>query len=467
MNEDEKVIIGSIFNNLDLLWEIEGAEDYFSDDGRKLIKGLRDWSQSKTSEKIDFLFLSERSGVPLKEVSDLISAQYVDPTREGFKFRLERIKSESIVREGLSKLNSILREYARTGILQKDEILKLIRMISYRLEGGGIKILNLKQIKEEPVNWIWPRYIPLRKVTALGGLAGIGKTTFLIDLISRLTLRRTAPDGSPLNGDRILILNGEHELADVVKHKISLAGGDEEKIFCFSQNENSNPIFLDDETSISKLIRVIREYHPDLLICDPFFSFLKNTKLNEAVSVRQVLNPLLKIANDFNVGVVIVIHLNKSELQPALFRFAGSHQLIAAAHSAFILGRHPQERERRVLAAVKVKLCAEPPAISFTFDQDGIPTDYKVEEQIEADDVTRPLQPESPYLVDRACNWLKGFLADGPKPAREIFAEAQKQGLSEITVRRAKNRLNVRSECRGSFNNKVWYWGLNDDFYAN
>src|SRR5215210_1671047 len=67
---------------------------------------------------------------------------------------------------------------------------------------------------------------------------------------------------------------------------------------------------------------------------------------------------------------------------------------------------------------------------------------------------------ESLKARDRAIDWLKRELADGPRKAAELFAAAVEVGIPERTLERAKKELPAKSHRtwdpkaeRGE-----WYW---------
>lgn len=69
----------------------------------------------------------------------------------------------------------------------------------------------------------------------------------------------------------------------------------------------------------------------------------------------------------------------------------------------------------------------------------------------------------SPTLVgnrprDRAKEWLKGVLANGPRKASDVLALAAAAGISEKTLYRAKELLHVTSEKGGKADNFDWWW---------
>ena len=47
-----------------------------------------------------------------------------------------------------------------------------------------LKMINMKDIEIEEVEWLWQDFIPYRKITILQGDPGEGKTTALLQIIS-------------------------------------------------------------------------------------------------------------------------------------------------------------------------------------------------------------------------------------------------------------------------------------------
>ncbi|MDB5337538.1 MAG: ATPase, partial [Planctomycetaceae bacterium] len=45
----------------------------------------------------------------------------------------------------------------------------------------------LADVAPEPVRWLWPRYIPVGKVTVVYGDAGVGKTCWALNLAARVS----------------------------------------------------------------------------------------------------------------------------------------------------------------------------------------------------------------------------------------------------------------------------------------
>lgn len=111
----------------------------------------------------------------------------------------------------------------------------------------------------------------------------------------------------------------------------------------------------------------------------------------------------------------------------------------------------PEDQERRLLLPVKNNLAAAPGlayrirssdnGAGFAEWEEGT-VDISIAE-VEADGVG-----DDRSAMEEAINWLNSFLSEGPVKASEAKREANKDGITEATLKRAKKRLRVESYQR-------------------
>jgi len=56
--------------------------------------------------------------------------------------------------------------------------------------------------------------------------------------------------------------------------------------------------------------------------------------------------------------------------------------------------------------------------------------------------------------VVEAVEWLQSFLSEGPVKASEAKRQSKKDGLAEITLKRAKKKLGIETEQK----DRCWWW---------
>ena len=59
---------------------------------------------------------------------------------------------------------------------------------------------------------------------------------------------------------------------------------------------------------------------------------------------------------------------------------------------------------------------------------------------------------------DRASDWLRRELANGPRKAAELLTVAAEAGIPETTLRRAKADLRVEAHQVYREDERTWYW---------
>ena len=208
-------------------------------------------------------------------------------------------------------------------------------------------------------------------------------------------------------------------------------------------------------------MRLIGEQRADLVVIDPVMAFLPPEVAATADQcVRQVLTPLAVAADRADCAVLLVRHLRKAGAAKAMYRGLGSVGIIGACRTGLLAAHHPADPERRVLAVTKTNLAGPAPSLGFRLTADGSgrsvvewtgPADVSADALFER--LPAPLRPR-----DRASDWLRGELANGPRKAADLLAAAAAAGIPEATLRRAKADLKTATHLVHGEAERAWYW---------
>lgn len=166
----------------------------------------------------------------------------------------------------------------------------------------------------------------------------------------------------------VVIVSGEDGVADTILPRINAAGGDPSKIVVLSTvpDRDGRERFLSLPEDIPHVKRAIARVGAKLVIFDPLMAFLSaNLDAHRDHHVRRVLAELSALAEDTGAAVVVVRHLNKASGTNPLYRGGGSIGIVGAARSAFLVAKHPEDDQRRVLASQKNNLAEAPPSLAF------------------------------------------------------------------------------------------------------
>jgi hypothetical protein len=239
-------------------------------------------------------------------------------------------------------------------------------------------------------------------------------------------------------------------------------GGDQNRVFRWSP-----PVGADEPFSIpSQLDRLqveLKRTGARLVVIDPLVDFLDpGVSIHCDQSIRRALGPLRRFAEHCNCLVLMIRHLIKRLLGRALYRGGGSIGITGVCRSCWLIGRDPDNAERRVLAVQKGNYTAAPPSLAFELrGQDGQPAVpcWLGETHLVADDLGRRASHESPEC-DRAVAFLLKFLHDGPRQSADVWAAAKEYAFGAKPVRVARKRIGIRFKTVYRNKSRHNYWLL-------
>lgn len=312
-----------------------------------------------------------------------------------------------------------------------------------------LKLVCLDDVKAEQPKWIWYPYIPLGTIVLLVGDPGIGKTYIALWIASILSNGGKFPfDTNNQNEDfgpsNIIFQNGEDGVSYTLKQRLELLRADSKHIFMI--DESDNMFQLDDlllfEESLKRL-------SPKLVIIDPIQRYIPNGKsMDKANDVRSTLSPIRDLAEKYNCTIIIIMHRNKGNKTPSLYRALGSIDFVGTARSMLTV---EENNSKKYIHHTKSSMGIIGKSIQYEITNDGI----EIKEAISPAE----LEDNQDRKLDKAIDFLKKSLKDGYMPSLELSYQAEEQEISKSTLKRAKKKLGIEVL---QHNNK-WYTCLNKD----
>ncbi len=328
----------------------------------------------------------------------------------------------------------------------------------WRATAAGIGTI-MAEVRPEVVRWLWRGRIPRGKITVLDGDPGLGKSTLTLDLAARVSTGRAMPDGPPGVSGGVVLASAEDDPADTIRPRLDAAGADCSRVLALGAAE------FQTVAQIDVLRAAIARVGAALVVVDPLMAYLGSaSELNSYrdQDIRSVLAPLAALAAEMGAAIVLVRHLRKSTADGnPLYRGGGSVGIIGAARCGLLAGRDPDALEQRVLAVTKSNLAREAPSLSYRLDGEDGAVRVKwlgASAHDAAALLAAPASAEDRGDLADAAGWLRGRLADGPAPAKEVAREAAAQGISGMTLRRARARLGVSARRSGYGAEGRWEW---------
>ena len=337
----------------------------------------------------------------------------------------------------------------------------------------GPAVVCMADVEAKELPWLWANRFPLARLSVLAGKPGGGKSLLTIDIAARVTTGAPWPDGAPNGapGD-VLMLCAEDDPADTIRPRLDAAGADVSRVHILQGRHARGadgqsmvvPITLTDITMIAQVLERLPSCR--VIIADPIGAFtparIDSHRDNE---LRSLLGPLASVAARFGVAVILVAHTRKSSGLVADDQVLGSIGLTASARAVYHVMRDPNDAKVRLLLPGKANLACEQPGLSFSIVGSPPSVQWLGPVSVRADDVMIQLadgrRRPGPRgeAFDEATAWLRGALADGPRPAEELVSEWRDGHLgSEATLRRAKKAIGA--VAFRPTNPGPWLWRL-------
>jgi hypothetical protein len=332
-------------------------------------------------------------------------------------------------------------------------------------------VSRMRDLNAEPVEWLWPQRLAAGKLALLDGDPSQGKSLISLDIASRFTVAADLPDGyKPAQPIAVLLIGAEDEVTDTVLPRLQSAGADPDRVHFFHGCGDGRPgarlpTFPDD---CPMLKQIIHDTEARLVVVDPLMAFFANhlCAVNDQM-VRRALGPLARVAEATRAAILLVRHLNKGGTgQRAIYRGSGSIAIVAAARTAFLIGRDPEDPETRLLACTKNNLMAPPPTLGFRIEPNphGQPVIvWTGVVDVTADEVVLAARRRPGEALAQATTFLQEFLTSGPASREEVLRRARGSGIADRTLIRAKGVLEVVSGQSYRKGQNVWYWYLPED----
>lgn len=319
-------------------------------------------------------------------------------------------------------------------------------------------LVTLSTVKRERVSWLWPGRVPLGKITLLEGDPGLGKSTLALDLIARATTGRPMPHGAQgTEPASAIVLSAEDGLADTIRPRLEAAEADLSLVHALTavKMPDGAEVFPTLSANLEQIRAAVVETDARIVLIDPFAAYIgAETNSWKDTDVRRCLAPLAALAEDLGVAVLLVRHLTKGGGSSAIYRGGGSIGIVAAARSALLVAKDPEDEDRRILAPVKSNLCAPPPSIAYRMETLGDVARIAWEAgtvELTAGALLAAQgedgeDEDGSSLLEEAADFLRDLLQHGAVGTGAVQTDARKAGHSWRTVRRAQKRLGIKPE---------------------
>ena len=335
--------------------------------------------------------------------------------------------------------------------------------------------ITLDTVTPRTLNWLWPQRVPAGMVTTFAGDPSLGKSLLNFDFIARGSVGADFLDGTRNETGRFasLILSSEDDRETVIVPRLMAAGADLGMIEAIDTVKFINDKQeVKDERGISiesdlEIIRQRIKDRPEIryVMIDPLANYLGAKNINKEQEVRQVLMPVVALAQDLNVSIGIISHNSKQEGRSAMHKVIGAVGAVGVTRMGWSFIKSPKDPDRlREMLVMKENL-GKFDGILFSTESVEVEIGGKKTSQARIkfegsssssiENLLARQEDPAQRRASRAEQLIKKLVPKGqPVSCAPIFAEAEKQGIAERTLKQARVDLGVATEKKRD----GWYW---------
>lgn len=339
--------------------------------------------------------------------------------------------------------------------------------------GGGPILTCMADVEPAEIKWLWPRRMPLGRITLLVGMPGEGKSFLTTYMAAQVSTESPWPDGGDCPSGSVILICAEDDPADTIRPRLDAHYADIRRVHLLAMVRKIGDKGQQKETMFTladlPALEAALKMHPDckLVVVDPIGSFLgSRTDAHRDNEVRAVLAPVAKLAEKYGVAVVVVAHRRKSPGTIADDLALGSRAFTGIARAVWHLTHDADKKSLKLLLPGKNNLAPEGGGLAFTIGGqppairwEREPVAMSADDALAAENGNAKKKPgPEPAARNQAAEWLRDLLHSGPMAAGKIRNEAKEAGYAWRTVQRATTDLGIKP-YRDQFGG-AWMWKL-------
>jgi hypothetical protein len=334
-------------------------------------------------------------------------------------------------------------------------------------------VTRLSTVKTQPIEWLWPRWIPLNAITILDGDPGDGKSTMALDIGARVTRGTIMPPDTGTVPTRppadVLVLSAEDDVARIIRPRLEVAGADMCRVHSLGAiqiTDSERPVILPED--LAHVEKIVVERSVALVIIDPVMAYLSgDIDSHKDQDIRRLMHALAKIAERTRAAILIIRHFNKLAHSVAIYRGGGSIGITGASRSALAVGHDPNNVKMHVLAPVKCNLCPMPRSLLYTIEPDGDVSriGWAGETDLTANDIlSHPEAKGKKTAGDQCAEDIRDLLTDGAAMgSSELEQRLRAMGHALNAIRQGRKLAKVKAYKEGFGSEGPWMVRIPED----
>ena len=326
-------------------------------------------------------------------------------------------------------------------------------------------------IEPEELLWLWPGKLPLGALTVFSGDPSLAKTLILIDCAARGSVGDDFLDGV-VNDNGVfdtIVFSDEDDPATVIIPRLMGMGADRSKIHLLpmvSEQNGQEHTFRLDKDLLTLRAKLDAFPNVRLVFFDPLSNYYGSKNGNNEQEVRSVLMPLSKLAQEYNVSIVTVMHNSKTQGRSAMHKVIGAVGNAGVTRMGWTFVKDPQNADHKLMLQMKENLGkftgmryrTKPVKVTIKGKEIEVAgVQYLGISEAQADNIVMQSEDFKEKSVQPAINLIKAHLTPGNVIlAAVIMEQAGAQGISIGQLESARIKLGItRSKAGSGFS---WIW---------
>lgn len=346
------------------------------------------------------------------------------------------------------------------------------------------------EFKPELLEWLWEGRLPRRSSVAFAGDMGVGKSIMSLDIIARGSVGADWVDGQKNTYGKFssVLLAAEDDVNTIIIPRLIAAGGDPNMVYFpdvvkvgEGENEADREIRLStDLQHIKDLLKTDKTIK--LVVIDPLSNYVgdKNTFVEQ--EIRQITMPLARMAQEFDIVIILIFHHNKSRGSSAMQKVIGAAGNIGACRLGWTFLKDPQDEDQKLMLQMKENLgkfdgimySTEPVQVMVNTPEGGqvkqphARIKYLGKNESSASIVIAASEDPENKIVVKSTSLLAKICPKGMAPTlvTEIYAQLEEAGetIPDPTAFNYKSVLKSFERTRKKLgivatnNHGIWYW---------
>jgi hypothetical protein len=296
---------------------------------------------------------------------------------------------------------------------------------------------------------VWGNHFYKGVLHMVAGLPDEGKSGITIKVAADLTRKRK----------HVLYIASEDGIEDTIHPRVLKAGGDTDRL-----HVEQDWMFPDDQDALRAYVK---RHRIAMVIIDPIQNSVSVTMGRDRAE-RTFAKPLFDLAREMKIPIVVTHHLIKSlnpKQHPMNAIGGASGGLRGQCRLIYIVGRHPDNADERVMFKAKNNVVEDPPKLLFEIDVDEY-TGTKNTKRVgtapffilrgECNEIpnsavmeasqTRDGAPKKATKTEEVAEWLSRYLFLAPNNCaakNDIEEDAKQHGFTAKSLRNAREAMDL------------------------